>query len=212
MKKFKIHFYGFRYYFLVFTSLFITYLLLSILVVNNNHSIFLPILFTAFTVLNFSLGTYEYNRISCLHTSIIVNRKPFFLSSLIFGLLNIVFLILLFVGYALLLNQIHNINIDFVSNLEFYLLVISIFSFSYILGSLYGLWLAKCYRFNIAIVIIIIITLLIFNITFDIIFDFVGKLIYLEFDKTRMISGILIASTIIITYLNKILYQRKTNH
>src|SRR5690554_4506916 len=111
IRRMKIHYYGLRYYYLVSLVLLTLYASLSLTVLKAHFDLLLPILFALFLIATLILGLYEYNRIAYMHRSILVNRNPFFICSLMFGILNIIIMLGLFVGYAFLVNHVHMVDI-----------------------------------------------------------------------------------------------------
>lgn len=209
IRRMKIHYYGLRYYFLIFLILFALFASLSLTVLETHFDNLLPILFIAFFISAFVLGIYEYNRIAYMHRSILVNRNPFFICSIVFGIINIVLLLGVFIGYAFLVNTIHMVDISFVYNPYFYLIFITFFSFAYIIGNLYGLIFIRKLKINIFMVLLIFALFSYFEIKLHIIIELVSNIIYFQLNNLHLIGFMIIPIILIFAFINKILFKKK---
>ena len=211
MKRIRIHFYGLVYYYLFFFLLFLGFGTISLILVNSYLNFLLPILFIVLVLFSFILGVYEYNRISYMHTSLIINRKSFYYSSVIFGLINILISLGMFIGYAILLNELKQVEINFIYNIYFYLIFVSFTSFAYIIGNFYGLTFIKSKITNILIPLALVFLYIYFDVKITDVIAFTSKILLIKIDYLLFIGVGLIIMSIIVLKINHIIFMTRRN-
>ena len=209
MRKMKIHFYGFRYYYSAFVLLLIIAAALSLTVLDVYLDYLLPSLFIIFILSSILLGLYEYNRIRYLHTSLVINRKSFYKSSLALGMINAILLLGLFIGYSFLAQRFKGIEIAFINNYLFYLTFLSLNYFGYVIGNTYALLFIRKRFINLLVIVALIALFIFFELTIPIIIDFTDQIINSDVPKIIFIDAGLIILTIVLIIINNFIFKVK---
>jgi hypothetical protein len=179
LRPLKLHFYGFR-------SLYIIFLLINVLssiicIEFFKVAAFYIIGSTFFLSLLFSLllGAYEFHVISDSYLGLKINRRNFYVSSLIFGFLHSLLLVVNFFVISQILNHLENFNPLYFNNLNFYLFMVSIYFFVYAIGNFFSLFLRKINFLQEFLIIVIIFFLILYGSN---ILSFIVQSIRLLFD------------------------------
>lgn len=210
INRFKMQYYGLRYYYLVFILGFTLLNILSLTILNEHSEYLIPILFIIILISIFLIGVYEYSRIANMHSSILVNKKTFFNSSLVFGLINILISLAVFYSYLRLVNEPSEFNILINSYPGFYPMYFIFMIFSYTLGNLYGLIYKKDSKVSLFICFLFLVSLVYFKISFEDIINFTNKLIKLNVMNLDLITLCLLVISLLLIGINKLIFKNKS--
>lgn len=174
LKPLRLHFYGYRHiYFIFCLALFVGTILISFLTNVAPKTLIYWSLFLSF-LFSLYIGNYEYTIISDSYLSLKINRRNFFVSSIIFCLIHTLLLLLLNFFILLFLYLFKDKSL-ILNNFLYYVSIFAFSFFTYVIGNFYSLYLKKFTWFRHIFFILIIIALILY-----------GKEIYLFIAKVMM--------------------------